>query len=151
MAYLLDCEMSRTDYEKQCKLINIRSRILPPYYLVEAEKQKCRPPGIVGNPHEVFVPLGNLLNHTVSRILEFEDVQDQISRLSEINNNEKLDFYFFYKYGMDGSGGISKIKQVFCIVYLTLIRFKMIMQPSFCGLMLLLTPHIWRMSADFLY
>ena len=104
--------MSKTDYEKQCKLVNIRSRILPPYYLVEAEKLKTRPQGIVANPHEVVVPLGNLLEHTISRILEFDDVQDQITRLSEINDGEKLDIFFFYKYGMDGCGGISKIKQV---------------------------------------
>ena len=112
MAFLLDCEMSKSDYEKQCKLVNIRSRILPPYYLVEAEKSKCRPQGIISSPHEVVVPLGNLLNHTVSRILEFDDVQDQISRLSEINNDQKLDIFFFYKYGMEGCGGITHLKQV---------------------------------------
>ena len=111
LAHVLDTGMSKIDYEKNCKLVNKTKRILPPYYTVEAEKLKCRPPGIVCNDVEVCVPLQCLLNHTVSRLLEDEDIQEQIERLSNLNDHEPLLLEFLYKYGSDGTGGMGKFKQ----------------------------------------
>ena len=112
LAHLIDCGMTKADYEKHCKLVNKSKRILPPYSHLEGEKLKCRPEEIttVGD-HEVVVPLQNLLDHTVSRIFEFRDIQDQIDRLSEMNEGQ-LHIRFFYKYGMDGSQGHLKPKSV---------------------------------------
>ena len=103
--------MTKIDYEKNCKLVNKSKRILPPYYHLEAEKLKCRPQGVTAvGTHEVVAPLGELLNHTVSRIMEFPDVRDQVERLTEMNDG-KLNIRFFYKYGMDGSQGYLKPNQ----------------------------------------
>ena len=111
LALILDVGLSKIDYEKNCKLVNKTKRILPPYYTLEAEKLNCRPPGIVSTDEEVVVPLQNLLNHTVSRILEDEDIQQQIDRLSLLNDNEPLLLEFLFKYGSDGTGGMGKFKQ----------------------------------------
>ena len=112
LAHLLDTNKSKIDYEKECKLLNVSlTRILPPYFLVEAEKAKCRPPGIEANAHEVVVPLQSLLDHTVSRILDDEDIQLQINRLIKLNDDQPLLLEFLYKYGSDGTGGLGKFKQ----------------------------------------
>ena len=96
--------MSNIDYEKNCRMINKTKRILPPLYLLEAEKLKCRPPGVQANSHEVVVPLQNLLHHTVSRLLDDESIQSQIERLSQLNEGHPLLLEFIYKYGFDGTG-----------------------------------------------
>ena len=102
--------MTKSDYEKHCKLINKLKRILPPYFHIAAEKLKCHPEEIttIGD-HEVVVPLQSLLDHTVSRIFEFPDIQSQVERLSEMNEGT-LDIKFIFKYGMDGSQGLMKPK-----------------------------------------
>ena len=112
MAHVLDTGMSKIDYEKNGKLVNKTKRILPPYYTIEAEKLKCRPPGITCNDVEVCVPLQCLLNHTVARLLEDEDIQQQIERLSDLNDKQPLLLEFLYKYGSDGTGGMGKFKQI---------------------------------------
>ena len=112
LAHLLDTNMTKIDYDKNCKLVNKSRRILPPYYHLEAEKLKCRPPGISANSHEVVVPLQNLLDHTVSRLLEDEVTQQQIERLSDLNGGNPLLLEFIWKFGFDGSGGLGKFKQL---------------------------------------
>ena len=104
--------MSKIDYDKNRRLVNVSKEIFPAYYLVEAEKAKCRPPGIEApNAHEVVVPLQSLLDHTVARILEDPDIQDQVERLVVLNDNEPILLEFLYKYGFDGTSGLGKFKQ----------------------------------------
>ena len=105
--------MGKISYEKNCKLVNKTKRILPLYYELQAEKSKCRPPGIeVHGSHEVVVPLQSLLDHTVERLLENCDLQIQIDRLLELNDGQPLLIEFLYKWGMDGTQGLSKVKQL---------------------------------------
>ena len=103
--------MSKIDYEKHCKVVNKTKRILPPYFHLEAEKMKCRPPGIEANPHDVKVPLQSLLDHTVQRTLEDQDIQDQLDRLTELNDGDPLYLEMIFKYGYDGTSGLIKFKQ----------------------------------------
>ena len=92
--------------------MNKTKRILPPYCQIEWEKFRCRPQGITANAHDVMVPLQNLLDHTVTRILDDEDIQLQIDQLVEKNDGESILIEFIYKYGFDGTGGMMKVKQV---------------------------------------
>ena len=113
LAHYLDCDMGRTDYEKNCKLINKTKRILPPYYQLQAERLKCRPPGIEAKgSSEVVVPLQSLLDHTVQRLLENPDIQFQVDRLSKLNEDKPLLLELLYKYGMDGTSGLGKYKMI---------------------------------------
>ena len=111
LAHVFDCCMSKIDYEKHCKLVNRSKRILPPYFWLEAEKLKCRPPGVEANPHEVKVPLQSLLDHTVQRLLEFQDIQEQLDRLTAMNDGDPPYLELIFKYGFDGTT-VGKFKQL---------------------------------------
>ena len=104
--------MSKIGYEKECKLVNKTKRILPAYYRLEAEKAKCRPPGIISNPHQVLVPLQSLLDHSVQRTLEDTDIQVQIDKLVHLNDGDPVYLELIFKFGYDGSGGLCHFKQL---------------------------------------
>ena len=113
LAHFLDTDMGKTDYEKNCKLVNRTKRILPLYYELQAEKLKCVPPGIeVKGSHDVVVPLQSLLDHTVERLLDNQDIQLQIDRLLAMNDDQPILLEFLYKWGMDGTSGTGKFKQL---------------------------------------
>ena len=60
----------------------------------------------------VQVPLQNLLDHTVTRLLDDSDIQLQIDRLVEKNSGQPILVEFIYKFGFDGTQGLMKVKQV---------------------------------------
>lgn len=105
--------MTKIDYMDMCELVNKHDKILPPYSRVAKEKANCRPPKdqIFGSDHDVQVPLQEILNITVKRILQDDLVAARVRDLSEKNGGE-LDLKFLYKWGVDGSKGHPIWKQV---------------------------------------
>jgi hypothetical protein len=79
--------------------------IYPPYKSIIEAKQKCYPSNMQISEHRCEIPLQNILDHTVSRILQIE----KIKKLEENMDN----FEILYKWGCDGSSGHSQYKQKF--------------------------------------
>ena len=111
LGVLLDLGLSVDQYEKIRSTVNVEGlpEILPPYYLLQDEKIELRPASlgpnkykVVVNEHEVYVPMEGLLLKTLLRILEDEDVKQQIDILAELNQGP-ITIQFISKWGLDGS------------------------------------------------
>lgn len=79
----------------------------PSYEHVLGEKKKCYPEGICVKEFEANVPLQNVLDHTVKRLVK--DHESAINICLEMDNTqgeegEKLALELTTKYGIDGSG-----------------------------------------------
>lgn len=80
----------------------------PSYNKVREAKSNCRPQGITVTETVAQVPLKDLLDHTVCRIILLrEEIFKQFPKIS----NVKL----IASYGFDGSTGQSMYKQKFCV------------------------------------
>lgn len=112
LAFLLDRDLSRRDYEETAKLVNEgRSKILPSYDpQILREKQNCRPAGLENEDEDTKIPMASVLHHSVDRIMEIDGVAPQAERLAEENDGD-LDVKFYFKYGVDGSKGHPTFKQ----------------------------------------
>ena len=69
---------------------------------VRKAKEKCYPEGITSTDSSVKVPLQNLINHTVARLLNL------ITLPEESGENHQRSFTLLMKYGFDGSGNHSQ-------------------------------------------
>ena len=112
LSLVLNEDMSRNSYNKYRKLVNRKGKILPSYGEVAKAKTKCRPTGITSEEHKVDVPLQNLAEHTVKRILEDEEVAFQIQKLADENGGQ-LAAAFNFKIGTDGSSGFQVLVEEF--------------------------------------
>jgi hypothetical protein len=95
--------------------LNLKNRQLPafpPYYQVLEAKKSCYPDGILVSEREASVPLQNLLQHTLNRILKLnEEVYMRYREIRQYNDNVKCSF--IGNWGFDGSTGQSLYKQTF--------------------------------------
>ena len=104
--------MTRKNYIKHRKLVNRKGKILPSYHDVMKAKLDCRPTGIVTELHKIDVPLQNLAEHTVRRILLDDDVAYQLHKFAE-ENGGTLSVGFNFKLGVDGSSGFQVLSEIF--------------------------------------
>lgn len=79
--------------------------VFPSYKTVQRAKKDCYPKRVVATDSSCGVPVGDLVGHTVSRILETVDP----SQLEQLDDKQGITFKV--KVGMDGSGGLTKYKQ----------------------------------------
>lgn len=85
--------------------------IYPTYNAILEAKKNCRPSGITVTELSAEVPLRNLLDHTVKRIILLQT--DVINNIIEKTNNDIIQTEIIFSYGFDGSSGQSIYKQRF--------------------------------------
>ena len=112
LCLILTENMTRKNYIKHRKVVNRKGKILPPYNEVMKAKLECRPIGIATEIHKVDVPLQNLAEHTIQRILLDDEVAFQVHKLTE-ENGGALDIAFNFKLGVDGSSGFQTLVEEF--------------------------------------
>lgn len=67
LALLIDCDLSKSQYETV--RLRIKSRgclVLPTYQRVPAAKKSCHPQGIVVTAHKAFAPIKAVSGHTTN-------------------------------------------------------------------------------------
>ena len=112
LCLVLTENMSRKNYTNWRRLVNKKGKILPPYDSVAKVKKDCRPIGITSELIKVDVPLQNLAEHTVKRILQDDAVAAQVNKLAE-ENGGPLEIGFNFKLGTDGTNGLQTLEEDF--------------------------------------
>ncbi len=104
LAFILERGLSKADYLDLCNLVNPAAgkRLLPSYEKVQREKLSTRPQGLFASEVEVQIPLQNVLDHSLTRLLD-DDVLEQIEILKAKYGD--LELTLLFKYGLDGSKG----------------------------------------------
>ena len=105
LGFLLRQNLTKAQYQA----IRFQSKekgadIWPPYHQVQDVKTQCRPDSIEVADHSAFVPLQELLNHSLHRILVSEpNIEQEMIGLAE-ENGQQLSAELIFKLGFDGSG-----------------------------------------------
>ena len=109
---ILDSNLSKQQYQNIRQGAVIKNcKMYPDCKEIWKCKSACRPNGISISDIIAQVPLKNLLEHTVKRIVQFQE-EVIFQHMESINTNEiKADMIF--SYGFDGSSGHSAYKQKF--------------------------------------
>ena len=103
--YCVECGLTKSACEKS------PLKGAPSYDVIAREKPKCRPSRpIPPSALSVQVPLQNLGNHTVDRILLDSSIQEHVKQLKEKYGTGEISFIF--KMGLDGSKGHPVFNQV---------------------------------------
>ena len=97
---LLDRGLTVTSYKIIAEKLNdkVGYTLMPPYSHVQMEKINAEPKNIIGDKNNVQVPLKDVLQHTVKRICDQEDVEDVMNDLARKNGN-KLHCNLSFKFG----------------------------------------------------
>lgn len=110
LALLLECELTKEQYKKirDAALLHGHN-LFPSYDKVLDAKMKCRPEKVVVNETEATVALQNLVDHTVSRIIESQ--YDFVSRKTQSMGKQRLTAKLIMCWGFDGSSAQSQFNQ----------------------------------------
>ena len=104
---MLDCGLSKADYDKIKKFTDKREKGFLPYFdsLKEA-KNICQPKSLnlKCTDSEVVVPLKNASINTLERLLQTKLVKDRLNEFAK-KSSEKIIVRFTTKVGVDGSSG----------------------------------------------
>ena len=100
LSMLLDRGLTVTSYKIIAEKLNdkVGYTLMPPYSHVQMEKINAQPENIIGDKNNVQVPLKDVLQHTVKRICDQEDVEDVMNDLARKNGN-KLHCNLSFKFG----------------------------------------------------
>lgn len=107
LAVLIGGKLSRHQYDVVRTSAPDR---FPSYKVVQGAKKNCYPENIKATETSVEVPLQDLLNHTVHRLLQ--SIEEVVA--THIVDSELDQLCLFTKWGFDGSSGHSSYKQAFC-------------------------------------
>lgn len=107
LSLLVEVDLSRNRYQslRNC-FLSKKDKILPPYKKLSQAKKECYPSKILVTETSGEVSLQSLLDHTVYRILQYQN--DVIDRFSE---DQLKNLTLICKWGCDGSSGHSRYKQ----------------------------------------
>lgn len=115
LALISTCSLSQDDYQTIRNVAKAhQADIFPSYHKVLKAKKECLPDNIDVEETYADQPLQNLLDHTVTRILNIDTVKDTISGFVEPNLETSelvFDLNLHSKWGFDGSTGQSQYKQ----------------------------------------
>ena len=105
LGFLLNQNFTRAQYNAIRAISKEKGAdIWPSYKDIQSAKLECRPEGVEVTDHSAFVPLQQLLDHTVKRILELDQsIEKNLQKIAEENDNQ-VTATLIFKYGFDGSG-----------------------------------------------
>lgn len=110
LALLLECELTKEQYRKvRNAAISHGHDFLPSYDSVIEAKKKCRPKNVVVTETEATVPLQDLVDHTIDRIIHSQS--DFISRQVQTFDSQTLKAKLIICWGFDGSSSQSQFNQ----------------------------------------
>lgn len=130
LALIVDANLSTRQYQRireQAK--SLRCLIYPSYNKVKEAKVLCYPPGIIITETSAEIPLQTLIDHTLFRFCQIEEISDKL-HLCEENA-----YGFIVKWGCDGSEQ-NQYKQRFTQQNSTdesLFSLSMVPMEFFCG------------------
>jgi len=109
LAFMVDTRMTKNSYHlTRLGAKKHGANIYPSYDRIRLAKERCYPKNIIINEIGASVPLQDLLNHTLLRLCETLDFDDNIN-YGELYTQ----FKFICKWGCDGSSGHSEYHQKF--------------------------------------
>jgi hypothetical protein len=112
LSMILDRDLTKGTYNEFKREATIcGANIYPNYNLILAEKKRCRPTGIQGNDTKITAPLQETCVVTVTRLFQDQDIHRKAIELAK-QNGGKIELVFYFKYGLDGSSGFTKYKQL---------------------------------------
>lgn len=116
----LSCDFTQDTYQFIRNITKLRhSDIFPVYADILNAKRECYPENIEFNELKVEVPVQDLLDASVYRIFQIDEVKIAVQKkadtlLNNLTNDAiKLRYKLYSKYGFDGATGQSKYKQRF--------------------------------------
>lgn len=113
VALLIDADLSQNQYHMiRMRTLKCGVDLIPPYKIIQKEKKKCVPEGVVVSAFKASVSLQKLQDHTSSRIIEL--IEPNIESYMSEKNMQSIDITMTSKYGFDGSSGQSQFNQELC-------------------------------------
>jgi hypothetical protein len=105
LSFILQHNLTKATYEAMAATSKAHNaNIWPSYPRVQEAKFQCRPDEVIFSDHCAIVPLQNLLDQTVKRMLESDpNLKDQLFEAAAEQDSE-LHATLYFKYGFDGSG-----------------------------------------------
>lgn len=110
LALLLECELTKAQYLKiRNAALAHGHKFLPSYDKVSDAKKACRPKNVSVDETQASVPLQNLVDHTITRIIQsqYEFIERQINSTNCQEINGKL----IICWGFDGSSSQAQFNQ----------------------------------------
>ena len=100
MAYFIKNGLSQDQYQQQINDSKIHNaRYLTPYYQLLKAKKQCYPQDVVVEVGLVQVSIWSVLNHQLPRLIEAENLYDQMMEF--LQKPGDYEFHFEYKGGAD--------------------------------------------------
>ncbi|KYN14460.1 hypothetical protein ALC57_13337, partial [Trachymyrmex cornetzi] len=101
LAFILNAGMSKDMYiQTRLGAKKRNADIYPSYERVREVKRQCYPQGVTITEKGAHIPLQNLLNHTITRLIKCITIPPSVKRIQLIS-----------KWGYDGSSGHSEYMQ----------------------------------------
>ena len=111
LSLILDRDLSREDYNVMYNTFKKKGFGIPSYDRVRDVKSECRPEGIKFSIEDIQVPLQQMANHRMQRILQLEKVKIRVTECIE-KTGGPLELVYNIKIGLDGSSGFQVIQKL---------------------------------------
>ena len=111
LSLIMDRDLSKEDYNAIFTMFKKFGIGIPCYDKVKDVKLECRPEGIVTSIEDIQVPLQNMAEHRIKRILQLEDVKARIIDCID-RTGGPLVLVYNIKIGLDGSSGFQVIQKL---------------------------------------
>ena len=111
LSLILDRDLSKEDYNSIFNMFKKFGIGIPCYDKVKDVKLECRPEGIKASIEDIQVPLQNMAEHRIQRILQLDDVKARIIDCID-RTGGPLVLVYNIKIGLDGSSGFQVIQKL---------------------------------------
>ena len=102
LSLILNRDLSVEDYQAIFHMFKNMGIKMPCYDYVEDAKQECRPEGIVSTLESITVPMRELAEHRMKRILMLEEVKQRMEDLQS-RTGGPLELVYNFKIGIDNN------------------------------------------------
>ena len=100
LSLILNRDLSVEDYQAIFHMFKKIGIKMPCYDYVEDAKLECRPEGIKATVESIHVPMQELAEHRMNRILMLENVREKLEDLQSVTGGP-LDVVYNFKIGME--------------------------------------------------